>query len=179
MLKSSIYFLKMWLLWRGKKVPWTAMIRTCSLQTCGLRFESGVRGRECYPVYPASPSAPLFLCRKCKEKRECESEWRSCFPKSSLLLRCIRAFNVWCRASRNNPYGGISRVLPAVRPPPSLHRYSYWRWVLAYVTYITKAGIKNQNLILFIRGKAMSLAPNIKGVAYNKGRKFSQLLAPV
>jgi hypothetical protein len=28
---------------------------------------------------------------------------------------------------------------------------------------ITRAGIKNQNLLLFIRGKAMSLAPNIKG----------------
>lgn len=28
---------------------------------------------------------------------------------------------------------------------------------------ITKAGIKNQNLILFIRGKAMSAAPNING----------------
>jgi len=28
---------------------------------------------------------------------------------------------------------------------------------------ITKAGIKNQNLILFIRGKAMSAAPNIRG----------------
>jgi hypothetical protein len=135
------------------------MIRTCWLQTCGLRFESGVRGRECYPVYPASPSAPLFLCRKCKEKRECESEWRSCFPKSSLLLRCIRAFNVWCHASRNYPYWGISRILPAVlhTSPPPLHRYSYWRWVLAHVTDpVTNTG-----------------------VAYNKGRKFSQLLAPV
>jgi hypothetical protein len=30
---------------------------------------------------------------------------------------------------------------------------------------ITKAGIKNQNLILFIRGKAISLAPNIKGTS--------------
>jgi hypothetical protein len=28
---------------------------------------------------------------------------------------------------------------------------------------ITSAGIKNQNLILFIRGKAISLAPSIKG----------------
>jgi hypothetical protein len=30
--------------------------------------------------------------------------------------------------------------------------------------YITKAGIKNQNLMLFIRGKAMSAAPNIKAL---------------
>jgi hypothetical protein len=29
----------------------------------------------------------------------------------------------------------------------------------------TKAGTRNQNLILFIRGKAMSLAPNIKGTS--------------
>jgi hypothetical protein len=28
---------------------------------------------------------------------------------------------------------------------------------------IIRAGIKNQNLILFIRGKAISAAPNIKG----------------
>lgn len=28
-----------------------------------------------------------------------------------------------------------------------------------------KAGIKNQNLILFIRGKAISAAPNIKGTS--------------
>jgi len=28
---------------------------------------------------------------------------------------------------------------------------------------ITKAGSKNQNLILFIRGKAISAAPSIKG----------------
>jgi hypothetical protein len=30
---------------------------------------------------------------------------------------------------------------------------------------ITKAGIRNQNLILFIRGKAISLAPNIRGTS--------------
>jgi hypothetical protein len=30
---------------------------------------------------------------------------------------------------------------------------------------ITKAGSKNQNLILFIRGKAISAAPNIKGTS--------------
>jgi len=155
-LKSSIYFLKMWLLWRGKKVPWTAMIRTCSLQTCGLRFESGVRGRECYPVYPASPSAPLFLCRKCKEKRECESEWRSCFPKSSLLLRCIRAFNVWCHASRNNPYGGISRVLPAA----VLHTSTPF-------TYIPT------------EDEFWRMLQTSYNITYNKGRKFCQLLAPV
>lgn len=30
---------------------------------------------------------------------------------------------------------------------------------------ITRAGIKNQNLILFIRGKAISLAPSIRGTS--------------
>jgi hypothetical protein len=30
---------------------------------------------------------------------------------------------------------------------------------------IIKAGIKNQNLILFIRGKAISAAPNIRGTS--------------